>query len=169
MDTEKRLKRLEASNMRLKYVLAAVCALVLALGSLAAAQAPGDGIEAVRARRFVLLDPEGRKRAALSMQDGSPELVMRDQEGTIKVPLKPRALKLGKDGTTLRAMLRRDGLQVRDKRARPRAWFGMLPTGSGLILRDGQQTRRVELGQLAAGSTAFVLRDDRRQVIDRMP
>jgi hypothetical protein len=148
MTTEERLTALEqklaATRRRFRWLLVG---LALGLGALVlvwVAQGGGAAVNEVRARRLVLVDNEGRERAALEMIEDVPMLSLRNAAGNIRA-----ALDVTPEGPTLslcdaagkfRAALSVDAdgpmLSLADETATPRVVLGVDADGPGLCLTD---------------------------------
>ncbi len=99
MTTEERIERLERKNRFLVAGLVVVAAIMLVVNGVSsfppggAASPPSGEIEATR---FLLVDENGKPRAALALDDGRPALGLLDENG------KPRAaLRVSDDGPRL--------------------------------------------------------------------
>jgi hypothetical protein len=85
MTLESRVALLEAKNRRLKQVVMAAGLVVVVLTAMG--QARKEGPERIEAGQFVVVDNEGRERAVLGLEDGSPVLVITNGEGRETVRL----------------------------------------------------------------------------------
>jgi len=77
---EKRIRRLESKNRRLKWLGVAFAALAMAT----AAWAQKAGGLVMQAQRFELRDDAGRLRAELAILEGGPALRFLDQNGDVE-------------------------------------------------------------------------------------
>jgi len=137
MITDQRLSRLERQNARLKVVVAGM-AVVLAVVFLVAAgkyedqDKPGVRKE-VRAKRFVVVDEEGRNRGLIAVKKGSPGIAFVDAAGRLRAGL----------GCSDQAG---SGLTLWDPGTESFFRIGQLPTGCmGLQLLGGEGDARIEL------------------------
>jgi hypothetical protein len=98
---------------------------LLLQGGPAVAQAGGAVQEVVRAKRFEVVDDQGKRRAALGLTaDGSPAFWLYDATGKTRVELHVLP-----DGST--------DLLLYDAAGERRAWLGLTPDGSPYLwLRD---------------------------------
>jgi len=142
MTTEERLTTLEqklaATRRRFRWLLVG---LALGLGALALVWALA---EEVRAKRFVLVDEEGRERAALEMIEDVPMLSLRNAAGNIRAALSVDAdetgLGLCDAAGNIRATLSVDAdgpmLSLADETATPRAALGVDTDGPRIVFSD---------------------------------
>ena len=129
-----RLDKLEKQNRRLKYAGAAALLLVstaLVMGQ--AAPVP----ETIEARMFIVRDADGTARAALTVTELGPSLVLYDADGKLRAELTvmetgPRLHLLDADGTM-------------------RAGLAATELGPGLVLYDAHGTMRVVLAGAEEG------------------
>lgn len=77
---EKRIRRLESQNRRLKWFGVVFAALAMAT----AAWAQKAGSPALQAQKFELRDDAGRLRAELAILEGGPALRFFDEEGDVE-------------------------------------------------------------------------------------
>ncbi len=150
---EERLESLERQNRRIK--LAGLAALVIAgavvLTGLAwprgsASGQAGKSATVIRATEFVLVDAQGRTRAALEMYMGGPELVLYDANGKLRARLDVspdgQGLRLYDANEKARAVLNviadQPGLAVSDANGKMGAVLSVLADGPVLSLNDAQ-------------------------------
>ena len=157
MTTEERLARLERKNRRLTLglVLTAVAAGVVAA---AGAARTGAVPEVVTARKFCLVDENGKARAGLFVFEGGPVFTLLDEND------KPRVmLRVNKEGPDL-ALL--------DENAKTRAFMALDKDGPALCLSDENGKNRAKLAVIKLGA-GLVLLDENgrilRQVVGSAP
>ncbi len=126
MTIEERLARLERKCRRLTVTLvfaggtiAMLAVLAVAVGMAPAGAAPREAIEA---GKFILVDPQGMRRATLSLSEQGPGLWLFDQNGTYRA-----GLGINSGGV---------GLMLRDAKGQNRAVLGVAEKGPELTLCD---------------------------------
>lgn len=82
----KRIERLERANRRMKWIGGALLVLVVAAAGMAQA-VPATVAEEVAARKFRLVDKDGRTRATLEMVLVDPVLSLKDSDGSLRIHL----------------------------------------------------------------------------------
>lgn len=134
MTTEERLDKLEKELARAKrrnrrlLVLAGLAAGAFALVRIAAAaankvEAQGDGVATViRANAFVLVDENGKTRAAVALSKTGSGFLLYDENGKTRA-----VLAVDKDGP---------GLALADEDGKSRATLAVVKDGPGLVLYD---------------------------------
>jgi len=156
MNIEQRIESLESDLNRVRSCNRWLVAALLLVGAGAIA---GQGRaplvnEDVRAKRFTLLDENGRPRAALGMTEMGPHLTMRDENGKIRA-----ALLVNEKGTLL---------SMRDENDKLRAALGVNEKGTLLSMSDENDKLRFSLSVDEDGPF-LGMRDENGKVTWRAP
>jgi hypothetical protein len=146
----RRLDRLERENRRLKRVGSAVL-IGLAILALMGQATPARVQKLVEAERFVLRDTNGKLRATLSMEDGSPSLSLHDEvlrfRAVLGVAGGSPALELLDQAQTIRAtLIALDGapvLTLNDQAGKHRAMLSVADSGGSPALEFFDQAGKV--------------------------
>jgi len=131
MTTEERIGKLEhdlvAAKSRNRWTLTALLLVAVGCGYNTITAAKSE----IKARRFVVVDAQGKLRALLGVgDDGTPELSMSDVQG------KPRAsLHVAADG--------RPTLGMSDAQGKPRAVLGVAADGAPRLGMFDAQERKI--------------------------
>ncbi len=146
--------------MRLKWAIlvVALCVVVtVAAVAYAAGKATGEVPEVIRAKRFELVDADGRVRAALGLGRGQPVLAFADTGGKARV-----LLALSDDGTP--------GLGLADGDGEVRAVLRVRGDGSpSLELREEHEQTRATLEVSGDGDAMLRLFDKDGEAIWSAP
>jgi len=169
MTPEERLKKLETRCRRLTHALA-TAALLGSAGILTGAtyQLQGGG-EVVEARGFVVKDPAGRRRAALSITGDEPGLDLWDASGTRRVALavlKNRDLQLnmygadGKKRLVLALGAQKDyaGVFLYGSNQNIQAILSSSGQNLSFLMTDAQKTNRLGMA-VSPGASEIILWD----------
>jgi len=136
MTTDQRLARLEKQCSLLKagFALVTVALAVVLLIGAGQDQVKPKVLEEVRAKRFVMVDKDGKPRGELGVFKDVPNLVLADENGKYRV-----GLGVSKDGP---------GLSFRDKEGEQRLTLGLSDGlgGPSLALSDRAGLHRAVLG-----------------------
>jgi len=130
MTMEERIESLErrTARLRLLAVLVTIGASVMAVGFMAACQSSAQAAsvaQTIYAKRFVVMDEQGRERGVLTVGRMGPELKLYDQNGKVRIGLGAAAVTAGLSLCDQNAQIRAD-LRV-DKK-----------NGGKLVVRDVQ-------------------------------
>ena len=131
MTTEQRLEDLETELQRAKRRNRLLLAVVL-LAAIVMTAGIARRENVIKANAFVLLDENGKTRAALDVGKDGPKLGLYDENGKLRA-----GLSVGKDGS---------GLALSDENEKRRAGLAVVKEGPGLILADENEKPRVGLG-----------------------
>ena len=159
MTTEERIERLEQNNRRLLAGLVTV--ILLGIGVAAIPKPGGDVVDEVRARAFILVDDNGKTRAALLVSTNGPGLYLLDGNKQARV-----SLDISKDMSGLADCA--PGLVLADKNGTLRVQLVTSQNDSWLQLSDKNNTRRVRL-DLDKDEPALDLLDETGKTIWRTP
>jgi hypothetical protein len=110
---ERRIRRLELQNRRLKW-LGVMFAVFAALAVAKAASAQKTGSPALQAQKFELLDDTGRLRAELAILEGGPALRFFDQDGDVECLLAGDQFNIFKKRGDLLASFGFNGVRLED-------------------------------------------------------
>ena len=169
------LDRLERENRRLKRVAVTLLTGIAALAMMGQA-VPKSRI--VEAEKFILKDANGRRRAELGLQDGSPGLYIYSQAGQLREELKDSDKTVGLgliDNGTPRVVLALSqagqvGLGLQDKDGTARALLNILPNGFGfLCLADKDGKDCAALFTLPNGSPGLEIYDKIGKIVWKAP
>jgi hypothetical protein len=167
-----RLATLERENRRLRRWGGLLLVLGLALAGMAMAE--GEKVaEVVKARKFVVVDDQGKERGLFWVQPatGATNLALAGRDGTFRLHLgvmpdgSPGVFLFEKDGKTNRISMvvqpdGNPGLVVHDHERRPRAALAMDPSGAvefGLLSAQSEAGLKLRVG--ADDSSAVVVKD----------
>jgi hypothetical protein len=173
----RRVERVEGENRRLKQVGVVALAVIGAVVLIGQATA-GKVAKVVEAERFVLLDPSGETRAALTQTKGGSSLYLYDEKGKLRVGLVSGAA--DETGLSLydaegegRAMLAlkpetSPALRFAAKPKKPQAALGVahVPT---VLLFDDEGKPRATLLLGSDGSPVLAFNDNVGEVIWSAP
>lgn len=136
MTVEERIERLERNNRRLMAGL--VAAVLLGIGVAATPTKSGvDAVAELRAQKFILVDDNGKTRAALSVSQAGPGLGLLDANGVLRA--------------TLGVNMGEPMLGLFDRNGEPCAGLTVSKEGTGLSLADEHGKLRAVLGVTKAG------------------
>ena len=158
MTTEERIGKLEhdlvAAKSRNRWTLTALLLVAVGCGYNTITAAKSE----IKARRFVVVDAQGKLRALLGVgDDGTPELSMSDVQGELRASLHVAA-----DG--------RPTLRMSDAQGKSRALLGVTADGSSALgIFDAQGKSRAVLGMTADGSSALGIFDAQERKIWSAP
>ncbi|HKQ49447.1 MAG TPA: hypothetical protein VJZ71_15355 [Phycisphaerae bacterium] len=127
--------------------------------------------ELVAARAFVLLDENGKIRAALSTKTGGPSLTFMDSKGNNNVRLEIDELSFTLEGESLfNLRLSKSGsrLQLRDHDEKNSANLFVGDGGRISFSLDGEKEQGISLRKDADGMTSLSLRGNRNQEVSLM-
>jgi len=154
MTVEERIERLERNNRRLLAGLVAV--ILLGIGVAAIPNPGGDVVDEVRARKFTLVDVNGKERAMLDMTEDGPVLRLYDEIAKVCAELNA-----AKTGPTLR---------LYDENGKSRAGLTVTKDGiPGLAMIDENDKSRVVLCVTKDGMPELAMFDENGKSIWKAP
>lgn len=162
---EERLYRLEAANVRLRCILAAVFATALTLGVLGLSSRNARSPEPLDVQALNLVDGKGKVRAALVMTDDGPRLKFLDADGKTRASLGhsdrtgPVLALLGADEQERAKLATIGDRALLELSGAPNVLgvaLGAAPSASGMMLFDEHKRVRASVEHTPKGSGLYL-------------